>query len=225
MHVGLFSGIGPAATDYYYRRLIALGHRRGFPLELTMAHADSPTLLGNLAARDVDAQVEIFVRLAERLARAGAEVIGVTAISGHFCIDEFTERSPLPVSSILEAVSREVAEGGFARVGLLGTAGTMESRFFGGIRTAEVLVPEANLAEVHEAYIRIAASGTVDADSRRILVEAGRSLVRDQGAETVLLGGTDLVLVMDGPDIDFPVVDCAGVHVNVLAELAEGGGA
>lgn len=221
MHLGLFSGIGPAASDYYYRRLIAIGHERGFALTLTMAHADSPTLLRNLGSGDKNAQVDIYLGLADRLARAGATVLAIPSVSGHFCVDEFAARSPLPICSILESVSDAVEAVGLQRVGLLGTRGTMESLFFGGIRSAEVVIPDQNLSEVHDAYVTIALSGQVDPASRSVLVEAGRSLVSREGAEAVLLGGTDLVLVMDGPDIDFPVVDCAGVHVEALALLAE----
>jgi aspartate racemase len=52
MHIGLIGGIGPAATDFYYRRLIAAFASRKKPLELTIAHADTPTLLNNLARND-----------------------------------------------------------------------------------------------------------------------------------------------------------------------------
>ncbi len=66
MHIGLIVGIGPAATDFYYRRLIAALAAAGTPLELTMAHADMPTLLRNQAAGDAGAQVAIYLRLAGR---------------------------------------------------------------------------------------------------------------------------------------------------------------
>ena len=95
------------------------------------------------------------------------------------------------------------------------------ARFFGGISTAEVIAPQgADLPSVHEAYVKIAQSGKADPESRAVLVDAGRRLVSSDGAEAVLLGGTDLVLVMDGPEVDYPVVDCAGVHIEVLARLA-----
>ena len=89
MHIGLIGGIGPAATDFYYRRLISTFASEKIPLELTMVHADTPTLLGHLATNDDVAQVAIYLRLAHRLASAGAECVAVTSIAGHFCIDAF----------------------------------------------------------------------------------------------------------------------------------------
>jgi aspartate racemase len=72
MHIGLIGGIGPAATDFYYRRLISTFASRKAPLDLTIVHADTPTLLGHLARHDVAAQVAIYMRLTQRLAAAGA---------------------------------------------------------------------------------------------------------------------------------------------------------
>jgi hypothetical protein len=63
MHIGLIGGIGPAATDFYYRRLIATFASKKAALELTIVHADTPTLLSNLASNNAAAQVAIYVRL------------------------------------------------------------------------------------------------------------------------------------------------------------------
>jgi aspartate racemase len=91
----MIGGIGPAATDYYYCRLIAEFANRNQMLELTITHADTPTLLQNLECNDVEAQVEIYPRLTNRLVSAGAECVVVDSIRGHFCIDSFKERSLL----------------------------------------------------------------------------------------------------------------------------------
>ncbi len=69
MHIGLIVGIGPAATDFYYRYLIAAAARIGRDLELTVAHADTPTLLRNQSTANDQAQVDIYLRLTERLHR------------------------------------------------------------------------------------------------------------------------------------------------------------
>ncbi len=89
MHIGLIGGIGPGATDYYYRRLISTFAERNSALDLTIVHADAPTLLRNLASNDVAAQTSIYARLTARLVSAGAECVAVTSIAGHFCIDAF----------------------------------------------------------------------------------------------------------------------------------------
>ena len=221
MHIGLVGGIGPAATDYYYRNLIQICAARGTTLELTIAHADSPTLLDNLGRDDKTAQAEIFLRLTDRLQAAGAGAVAITSIAGHFCIDDFTAASPLPVVDLLQAVSAAIAGMDLGKVGILGTRTAMESRFYGGIASAEVIPPAGDdLAAVHDAYVGMALAGAVTDAQRDVFYAAGRRLVADQGAEAIMLGGTDLVLAFDGNDHGFDIIDCAGIHVEALADIA-----
>ncbi|ANH67396.1 aspartate/glutamate racemase family protein [Mitsuaria sp. 7] len=221
MHVGLIVGIGPAATDYYYRLLIAAAARAGVALELTMSHADVSTLLRHQAAGDVQAQVEVYLRLAERLARAGAQQIAVTSIAGHFCIDAFKAVSPRPVIDLLQVMRADLQARGLQRVGLLGTRGVMASRFYGVLDGVDVIAPVDDLLDVHEAYAAMASAGIATPAQREVFMRAGRSLTREHGCEAVLLAGTDLALVF-GPDDDpgFPVLDCAAIHAAVIARTA-----
>ncbi len=221
MHIGLVGGIGPAATDYYYRRLISGSPDGGVSLELTIVHASSATLLENLQRGDKAAQVEIFLRLADRLRDAGAQAVAITAIAGHFCIEEFKAVSPIPVVDLLQEVRMAVAGMGLAKVGILGTRTVMKTRFYGAIDSAEVLAPSGpDLDDVHEAYVATAAAGAVTDAQRELFFAAGRRLVAEQGAEAIMLGGTDLVLAFDGRDCGFDIIDCAGIHIDALAKVA-----
>src|ERR1700689_2550929 len=162
MHIGLIGGIGPAATDFYYRRLISTFARKNATLELTIVHADTPTLLRNQASNDAVAQTAIYTRLTNRLVSAGAECVGVTSIAGHFCIDDFKAISPLPVVDMIAEVSRAIQRSGPKRIGIIGTRTVMETRFYGRIASAEIVPPsEPDLDDVHHAYISMAASGVV----------------------------------------------------------------
>ena len=108
MHIGLIGGIGPAATDFYYRRLISTFASKKAALELTIVHADTPTLLGNLASNNAATQVAIYMKLTNRLAAAGAECVAITSVAGHFCIDAFKASSVLPVVDMISEVNRAI---------------------------------------------------------------------------------------------------------------------
>lgn len=221
MHIGLIGGIGPAATDFYYRRLIAAFAARNTALELTIVHADTPTLLRHLAADDRDAQVAIYSRLTARLVAAGAECMVVTSIAGHFCIGEFAAVSPLPVINLLTAVRDAIAARGLTRVGILGTRTVMASRLYGAVATAE-LIPPAGVAldAVHDAYVRMAAAGVVTDVERAVFDAAVRALVDEAHVEAILLGGTDLALVYREGETTFPLVDAAALHVDAVVARA-----
>ncbi len=70
--------------------------------------------------------------------------------------------------------------------------------------------------KISRYYIAVAIAGAATPAQRERLLTAGASLVRDQGAEVVLLGGTDLNLVYDGVALDFLVIDCASVLVDAI---------
>jgi aspartate racemase len=221
MHIGLIGGIGPAATDFYYRRLINTFARKNAELELTIAHADTPTLLRNLNNNDAAAQTVIYSRLTERLVSAGAECVAVTSIAGHFCIDAFKAVSPLPVVDLIAEVSRTIETRGLKRIGILGTRTVMETRFYGRIASAEVIPPrEPDLDDVHQAYISMATSGLITEKQRSIFYEASHRLLENHGAEAIMLGGTDLALAFTEDVSEFPLIDCAGIHADAISRLA-----
>jgi aspartate racemase len=223
MHIGLIGGIGPAATDHYYRRLIAAFARHGAPLELTIVHADAPTLLANLAAGDAAAQVAIYRRLTARLANAGADFVAITSIAGHFCVEEFSPVSPLPVLDMLSAITAHITGSGLSRIGLLGTRTVMETRLYGCIANADLVPPRGDmLGAVHDAYAAMAAAGSVTPDQRAIFTAAAQQLLNEDGVEAIMLGGTDLALMFDAATSPFPLIDCAGLHVDAIAARAFG---
>jgi len=221
MQIGLIGGIGPAATDYYYRRLISEFAKRGVALEMTIVHADTPTLLSNLEANDVDAQLAIYNRLTERLASAGAQCVVVSSIAGHFCIDPFKEGSALPVIDMLMEVDNSIEAKGLERVGIIGTRTVMETRFYSGVSTAEVVPPsDSTLEHVHAAYVAMAAAGQVTNRQREVFDSACQQLIQESNVEAVMLGGTDLALAYPEDQKQFPLVDCAAIHVDAIIRHA-----
>lgn len=214
MHIGLIAGIGPAATDFYYRGLIDRHAQAGIPLDLTMAHADVREMSRNLVAGNPTRQAEIFAGLVQRMKGAGAEAAVITSMGGHFCVKELTAISPLPVLNAIPAVDAALAKRGLRKIGILGTRVVMETHLYGGIPSVEVVPTEA-LDRVHDTYVAMATIGHVTEAQRQVFFEEGRRL-RARGAEAIMLGGTDLFLAFAGHDPGFPVIDCADIHVDAI---------
>lgn len=223
MHIGLIGGIGPAATDFYYRGLIDRHTKAGTALDLTIAHADARQMTGNLAIEDTKAQAEIFARLIHRMAAAGAEAAAVTSMGGHFCIEDLEAISPLPLINAIPAVNEALRARGLKRIGIIGTRNVMESGLYGGITSVEVVRPEGEkLTQVHEAYVTMAVPGHVTEAQRSLFFTIGAELCRDHGAEAIVLGGTDLFLAFAGQDPGFPVIDGADIHVDAIYRRSVG---
>jgi aspartate racemase len=217
MHIGLIGGIGPAATDFYYRGLIERHAASGIPLELTMAHADVREMSRNLANKDPGRQAEIFARLVERLKAAGAQAAAITSMGGHFCVKQLEAASALPILNAIPEVDAAIGQRKLKRIGVIGTRTVMESKLYGGVSSAELVSPEGEMMErVHSAYSEMAMAGRVTDEQRRIFHSVGRHLCRERDADAIMLGGTDLFLAFTGEDAGFPLVDCADIHVDAI---------
>ena len=218
MHIGLIGGIGPAATDFYYRGLVDRHAAAGIPLECTIAHADVREMSRNLQGGQPKKQAEIFAGLIGRLKAAGAQVAAVTSMGGHFCIDDLLPISPLPLIHGIHAVDAAIKTSGLRKIGVLGTPLVMNTRLYGGVSTAELVAPEGEMFDrVGAAYMAMAQIGRVNDQQRDVFFRAGEALMK-RGVQAVMLGGTDLFLAFTGKEAPFPLVDCADIHVGAIYE-------
>ena len=216
MHIGLIGGIGPAATDFYYRGLIDRHRAAGRPLDCTIAHADVGTMGRNIADGRRAEQAAIFAGLIERLKKAGAEVAAVTSMGGHFCINELLPISPLPLVHGIQAVDAAIRKSGLTKIGVLGTRLVMETKLYGSVSSAELIAPDGErFGAVGDSYSAMAGIGKVTDAQREVFFTAGRELMA-RGAEAIMLGGTDLFLAFVGQKPPFPLVDCADIHVDAI---------
>ena len=127
----------------------------------------------------------------------------------------------LPVVDLISEVNRAMTQQAFERIGILGTRTVMETRLYGSVSRVEVVPPSGqDLEDVHEAYVSMAASGTVTEAQIAVFTAASRRLFAESCVEAIILGGTDLALAFNERDVEFPLIDCAGIHADAIAELA-----
>lgn len=218
MHIGLIGGIGVAATVVYYQRLTKAVAAKGVALDLTIVHADANTLVANNLADKRQEQAEVYAPLLDRLKAAGCGCAAITSLGGHFCFAETEAISPLPLVSGVTPLDRYFAAEGLSKVGLMGTKVVMETQLYNQLdRTDAVAI---DVERVGETYLDIALSGACDDDQRAFFFETGRKLIEEEGADAVVLAGTDLGLAFDGHDPGYRVIDALDVHVDLLARLA-----
>ncbi|MEM9637695.1 MAG: aspartate/glutamate racemase family protein [Pseudomonadota bacterium] len=222
MHLGLIGGIGPAATVVYYQRLTSLVRARGHTLDLTIVHADVDELIRNNLADLRQEQAAAYAILIDRLKAAGAECAAITSLGGHFCFAETEAISSLPLVSAVTPLDAHFAALGLGTVGLLGTDVVMRTKLFGQLHKTRAVAPLDTMDAVGTAYRNMAVRGICTEDDRTLFFDAARRMVADQGAEAIVLAGTDLNLAFDGHDLGFKVVDALDVHVALLADLATG---
>jgi aspartate racemase len=205
--LGLIGGLGPIATVHYYQELV-----KGQAGEMLIVHADMQHGLEYVERGDRVGLARYFARLIERLARGGAEVAAISAVTPHICIRELEKISALPLVNIVEETRKEILARGYRRVALFGTKFVVQSRMFGMLDGVEVVVPD-QVEAIHEAYMQTVRGGT---EGRAVLSKIAQELPVD----AVLLAGTDLALIFNETNTGFPHIDCAKVHIDaILREL------
>jgi aspartate racemase len=201
--LGLIGGLGPGATIHYYRELV-----KAQAGEMLVIHADMDRVLGDVQRGDRNGLAEYFARLIDRLAHGGAEVAAISAITPHICIRELEKITALPLVNIIEETAKEIRARGFGRVALFGTRFVVESRMYGMLDGIDVLVPD-QVDAIHEAYMQTLQGET---GAHATLTSIAHQLPVD----AIVLAGTDLSMIFDETNTDFPHVDCAKAHIQAI---------
>jgi aspartate racemase len=221
--IGVVGGIAPESTIAYYRLLVA-GYRVRFPdayPRIVITSIDLSRLLGLVAANELTELTTFLTAEVLRLAQAGAEVAFFASNTPHIVFDAVQARSPIPLISIVEATAAKVSASGVSRVGLLGTRFTMEATFYPavlGSRGITVEAPDAPDREyVHRVYMEELVNGTFLPETRAGLLAVIGRLRSRAGVEAVILGGTELPLIL-GEDVASPVplLDTTRIHAEAI---------
>jgi aspartate racemase len=214
--LGLIGGLGVGATVHYYQELTKAHEARGTPARLMIAHADMERVLAAAAQGDRTGMAEYLAGLVRRLADAGAQYAAVSAVTPHMCAAELAERSPIPLVNLVEETLREIRRRGFGRVALFGSRFTVHSRMFDQLEGVEVVMPRPEEIEaIHKAYFQIVQAGAGSKAPFDTLHWLAHELM-ERGAEAIVFGGTELALLFNEDNTDFPHVDCARVHVEAM---------
>jgi aspartate racemase len=216
--LGLIGGLGPGATVLYYRELIAAIEKQGRVPHLLIAHADFNTVYAAVTAKDYDALARYLAGLIANMAAGGAELAAIVAATPHICAPQLVAMSPLPLVNMLSEVAAAVRAKGSKRVALLGTRFTVETRMFGSLGDIEVVMPQpGEIDQIHRIYMDIVAGRGTDAQNDELRSLANKFIARD-GAQAVLLAGTDLSITLDESNTGFPAIDCARVHIDAIVK-------
>jgi len=162
-----------------------------------------------------------------RLQRGGADFVLLCTNTMHLMADAVAGAIDIPLLHIADPTAEKINAAGFHKVGLLGTAFTMEQDFYRGrlekVFGLEVLVPEADDRRVvHEVIYRELVAGEVRAESRAAHREVIARLVA-RGAQAIILGCTEIMLLVSEDDSAVPLFDTTNLHAVAAVDRALAG--
>ena len=160
----------------------------------------------------------------DALIAGGAEIVSLTAATMHIVFDDLQKRSPLPLVSIPKTVAEEVVSLGIKKVGLLGTIFTMEQDYMktdlidAGI---EVVIPEKDDRElIAKRIFEELEVGIVKESTLNELVAIINKMRDEHGIEAVILGCTELPLILNKDNCPVCCLDAVEIHIRKLISLA-----
>ena len=226
--LGLIGGTSWHSTAVYYRELNELAAQRQGGVasaKLILVSLDFAEVVANQSGGDLTANEGLVLDAAERLKSAGAEGIVLCANTLHFFADQVQSRTGLPVVHIAEATARAVEREGLSKVALLGTKFTMEMDFFRERLKAhgiECCVPgEADRHFIHRTILEEMGKGQFLGTTKDRYLEIVEDLLVD-GAEGVILGCTELPLLIGPDDLPVPAFDTTLLHCRAASDFALG---
>jgi len=220
--VGLVGGLGPESTIDYYRRILEAWTRfePSSAPGIVIDSLDVQQAL-RLVASDRAGFTEYLAGSLRRLAGAGVDFIAMTANTPHLVFDDLSARCPVPMVSIVEVCAREAKRLGLGRLALLGTRFTMEAPFYPEVCARHgiaVVTPSyTDRTWVHEKYIGELLRGEFRDETRQGFTALVGRLRDEPRVEGVILGGTELPLLLTAPVIaGIPALDTTALHVEAI---------
>ncbi|MCQ2483114.1 MAG: amino acid racemase [Clostridia bacterium] len=225
--IGLVGGTGPESTVMYYKELNSkidrMSEGKVMP-DIAIESVNFRKAWDIMTAGDYESLSDYLSEKVNALKVTGSEVIALTAVTMHVVYDAVQKKTGVLLVSIPKAVSDEAAERGFKKVGLLGTIFTMEQDFMkndflqAGI---EVVVPDSEDRQLvarriyEELEFGIVKESTLKEFNDLIL-----KMQNEHGIEAVVLGCTELPLLLNNDNCVLPCLDSVAIHINEVIELA-----
>jgi aspartate racemase len=223
--IGLIGGMSWESTAHYYAEINRetakrLGGLHSAPL---IVHSlDFAPIAEMQWAGEWDRTGEMLARTARSLEAAGAELLGLATNTMHVVAHAIEQATFLPFIHIAQPTSNALRNDGFETVGLLGTRFTMEMDFYTSRLVADgltPLVPDIGITNLNGIIYEELCRGIVNDTSRLIYIEAIERLAA-RGAEAVILGCTEIGMLIDDSISPLPVYDTTELHAKALVDVA-----
>jgi aspartate racemase len=223
--IGLIGGMSWESTAHYYAVLNREAARRlgGLHSAPVIVHSVDFAPIAELQEREQWDEVgEILAAAARSLEAQGCGVLGLATNTMHICFSRIISDLRVPMVHIATPTADALLTDGITRVGLLGTRFTMEKRFYAEeleARGLEVLVPDVGITNLNGIIYEELCLGIVREESRRTYVDA-ISRLHARGGEAVILGCTEIGMLIDDSVSPLPTYDTTELHAKALVAAA-----
>jgi len=219
--LGIIGGIGPESTVDYYRLSIKKYQEMtggvNYP-ELLINSINMTKMLQMVSDKEWDSLIGYLSGALKELANAGAEYAVIASNTPHIVFDEVQALSSIPVLSIVAETCQKAQALGLKRVGLLGTGFTMKADYYARVFDKEgisVIVPDAGEQEyIHTKIFSELQSLVIKEETQKGLLAIVKRMINDSRIEGIILGCTELPLILDRDEYGISFLNTSLIHVE-----------
>lgn len=225
--IGLIGGMSWESTAIYYRQMNELVKQRMGGLhsaQLLLWSFDFDEIATLQSSGNWDQAAERMVDAGNRLKKAGADALVICTNTMHKMASVVEEQIALPLLHIADATAKSIQSKGLSKVGLLATRFTMEQDFYKGRllerHQIEAIVPDdAERSVVHQIIYDELCKGIINDSSKQQYLGFIDGLIK-QGAEGIILGCTEIGMLITQEDVAVPVFDTTALHAQAAVDFA-----
>lgn len=227
--IGILGGMSPEASIEYYRLFVDMTREKessgNYP-ELIIYNLNFEDFCNPLSRGRHEEVVELLRTKLKSIENAGADFALMASNTPHMYYADLKEEISIPLLSIVKATADAASEKGLRKLGLLGTDFTMTSDFYPeelsnhGIKT--VIPDEQDRNYVHHKIMDELVAGNFRDSTRKKLTELIRELKEEENIDGVVLGCTELPLILSEEEVGVTVLDTTRIHVEAALEFASG---
>jgi len=221
--LGIIGGIGPASTLDYYRDIVSAVHMQlgtGDYPELVIRSINMNKMLTLVENEQWDTVVALLVDAISDLAAAGAEFAAMASNTPHIVFDEVQKRCDLPLVSIVDTTCKYAQAQGCKKAVVLGTRFVMSSslytKAFEKYGITAVVPSEKEQELIHSFIFPHLENGIVVLEDKQKMLELANCLLHEHQADALVLGCTELPLMIQEGDLDTVLLNTTRLHIEAL---------
>ena len=221
--VGIIGGIGPASTLDYYSGIIneyrAKTNDENYP-EIVINSVNMAEMLLYVSEENWDSLIDMLLHAIKNLADADAKFAAIASNTPHIVFDMIKKKSALPLISIVEETCKYAQFKGCKKVLVIGTRFTMSNDFydeaFKRYGIIAVVPTKSQQETIHNLFFPNLENGIVVLEDKQKMLKIVSDLIIEHHADAVVLGCTELPLMIKDGDVDALILDTTQIHIKAI---------
>ena len=225
--LGLVGGVGPASTIEYYKSInegyqnsLANPAKCGENLPMVIDSLNLAVAYDLVEKKDWARFADLFAESIRVLHSAGAQLAAISANTAHIVFDEVAARSPIPLVGLVDETCKHARSMGCKKAVIFGTSFTMSSGMYEGKFAQygmDAVVPsQADQQTIHGILFPNLMAGIVLEEDKAAILGIARKMLLEHNADALVLGCTELPLIIEAGDLDTILLDTTKIHIDAI---------